>query len=85
MCGFSPGSLKLKLRGSRQTGHSSSSSVASWLETTGRGAATMAAKGCNWRDEFNSDWEEYGGGLMDEDPEYEEWRELVDGARPGAR
>lgn len=44
ICGFSPGSLKLKLSGSRQTGHASSSSL-SWLDTTGTGAATMAAKG----------------------------------------
>ena len=44
ICGFSPGSLKLKERGSRQTGHSFSSSL-SWLETTGKGAASMAANG----------------------------------------
>ena len=45
MCGFSPGSLKLKLRGSRQTGHSASSSRMSlegmigmcWESRRGRG------------------------------------------------
>jgi len=40
MCGSSPGSLKLKPRGSRQTGHSASSSTTSLEEATGmfRGA-----------------------------------------------
>ena len=43
--GFSPGRRKLKERGSRQTGHSSSSSDGSWFDTTGSGAWTMEAKG----------------------------------------
>ena len=45
MWGFSPGRRNEKLRGSRQTGQSSSSSRGSWLETTGTGAATIAAYG----------------------------------------
>ena len=47
MWGFSPGSLKLKESGSRQTGHSSSSSGAEWLETTGRGP--MGTTEYGWR------------------------------------
>ena len=65
MCGFSPGNLKLKLRGSRQTGHSASSSVASWLETTGRGAATIAAYG--WRTRASA--AVVDGGLREDDAE----------------
>lgn len=47
--GFSPGRRKLKLRGSRQTGQSFSSSSVSWLfETTGMGGVMAAAKGWSW-------------------------------------
>jgi hypothetical protein len=41
MWGFSPGSLKLKLIGSKQTGHSSSSSRVLDFATTGSGAGAM--------------------------------------------
>lgn len=74
ICGFSPGSLKLKLSGSRHTGQSSSSS--SLDDTTGRGAETMLAYGCEgWCDDE----------ACEEAVEYAERSDVDDGTLAGVR
>lgn len=60
MCGFSPGSLKLKLRGSRQTGHSASSSGGSLEDTIGIFWVSWRRKG---REREREIWEACGSSV----------------------